>query len=63
MDTLSGGIPWLGTKRTLLSILMIKYKSIIKYANESEITKQVNHFFGKHNKMLFSPQICLFYYV
>lgn len=43
MDTHSSGILCLGTKRTLLSILMIKYKSIIKYANESEITKEVNH--------------------
>lgn len=43
MDTYSSGIPWLGTKCTLLSILMIKYNSIIKYANASEIRNQVNH--------------------
>lgn len=43
MDTHSSGIPWLRIKCTLLNILMIKYKSIIKYANESEITKQVSH--------------------
>lgn len=43
MDTHSSGIAWLGTKCTLLSILMIKYNSITKYANESEIRKQVNH--------------------
>lgn len=48
METLSGAIPWLGTKWGLWSILMIKCKSIIKYANVSKITKQVNHLvFGK----------------
>lgn len=45
MDTHSSGIPWLGTKCALLSILMIKYNSLIKYANEYEIRKQVNHCF------------------
>lgn len=43
MDTHSSGIPQLGTKCTLLSVLMIKYNSTIKYANESEIRKQINH--------------------
>lgn len=42
MDTQSSGTPWLGTKCTLLSILLVKYKSTIKYANESEIPNQVN---------------------
>lgn len=60
MDTHSSGIPWLGTKCTLLSILMIKYKSIIKYANESEITKQVNHLCFIELKHVFFTN--LFYY-
>lgn len=34
-----------GNKMYIIEHLMIKYKSIIKYANESEITKQVNHLF------------------